>query len=65
MASLDQVRADGKLRNTLVKNSLMTKSAGLLFVLAVDQFKEKPNKKKAIAIFDIFIKDGGLWKESL
>ncbi len=37
----------------------------MLFVLAVDQFKEHATKTKAVTIFDTFIGNGGLWGEPL
>jgi len=65
MPTLDEVRSDSTLRSELVVTSLKGDKPALLFILAVDQFKEKSRKLRAIAIFDTFIKNGGIWNEGL
>jgi hypothetical protein len=59
------LRTDRTLRSNLVKTSLKKAKPSLLFILAVEQFRDRPNKKRAVAIYDVFIRKSGYWDEGL
>ena len=62
---IEEILDDAELRDKLMLASLKSNAAGLLLVFAVRQYKQKPSKTKALAIFDTFIANGGVWGEEL
>src|SRR3954469_4433805 len=53
--NVTELQADSGLKELKVRESLKTKDYSLLFTLAVVEYKGAPSKKKAIAIWDLFL----------
>jgi hypothetical protein len=63
--TIGEILSKPEVRDKLVLDSLKSNAAGLLLVFAVREYKQKPSKTKAVAIFDTFIVNGGAWGEEL
>jgi hypothetical protein len=52
---------NSKVRTKAVTEKLKETDASVLFLVTVDQFKKKPSKKKAVAIYDVFLGPNKVW----